>query len=745
MRRSVYVVALCVALSACAQNPTFQEGLNLLEAGDVEAGLAKLDEAAKADPSNREYRQTYFRQRDLALQRFLALAEAARQQGKPDAAEELYKRMLAVDAENPRAKAGIDAVRTERRHRGQLAEAEEFLKKGNSAAAEATVRGVLAENASNRDAQLFIRRIEERALRAAAAGPQLSDSLKNPISLEFRDAMLRNVFEAVARGTGLNFVFDRDVRQDVRTTIFVRNSSIEDVLRFVLVTNQLEKKVLSENTVLIFPNTPAKLRDYQELVTKTFYLANADAKTMGNMIRTLVKTKDMHVDEKLNLVVIRDTPDAVRMAERLVANQDLAEPEVMLEVEVMEVGSNVLTELGIHYPSSVSFSLVGSGGTPGTLTLREWQNRNSDLVRMTISDPFLALNFRNQLDRSNLLANPRIRVKNKDKARVHIGDRVPVITTTTTATGFAAESVTYLDVGLKLDVEPTIFLEDEVAIKIGLEVSNIAREIRSSSGTLTYQIGTRNAATTLRLKDGETQVLAGLISDEDRKTANQIPGIGDLPVLGRLFGSHLDTQNKTEIVLLITPRVIRNLARPELRFEEFPSGTEAAIGAPPLYLQRTAVQTSGKTSAAPAPFGGAQPSAVKITLEAPASIPAGQEFTLQVSLSTENALRSGLLDFAFDPSRLRFASAEPGALLTSVDKEPSFRANAPEAMGRLNISFAAKADVTGSGELAKLRFQVVGAAAGAPTIRLEALSLSGPKGEPIAAPLPPPTILSLTR
>jgi len=744
MRRSFSAVALCVTLAGCAQNPTFQDGLNLLEAGNVEPGLAKLEEAAKADPRNREYRQTYIRQRDLALQRFLALAEAARQQNKPDAAEDLYKRMLGIDAENPRAKAGVEAVRTERRHRSQLAEAEEFLKKGNAAAAEATVRGVLAENASNRDAQLFIRRIEERALRAAAAGPQLSDSLRVPISLEFRDATLRNVFEAIARGTGLNFIFDRDVRQDVRTTIFVRNSSIEDVLRFVLVTNQLEKKVLSDNTILVFPNTPAKLRDYQELVTKTFYLANADAKTMGSMIRTLVKTKDMHVDEKLNLIVIRDTPDAVRMAERLVANQDLAEPEVMLEVEVMEVGSNVLTELGIHYPSSVSFSLVGAGGTPGSLTLREWQNRSSDLVRMTISDPFLALNFRNQLDRSNLLANPRIRVKNKDKARVHIGDKVPVITTTTTATGFAAESVTYLDVGLKLDVEPTIFLEDEVGIKIGLEVSNIAREIRSSSGTLTYQIGTRTAATTLRLKDGETQVLAGLISDEDRKTANQIPGIGDLPVVGRLFGSHLDTQNKTEIVLLITPRVLRNLARPELRFEEFPSGTEAAIGAPPLYLQRTAVQTSGKTSAAPAPFG-AQPSAAKITLEAPATIPAGEEFTLQVSLSTETALRGGLLDFAFDPSRLRFVSAEPGALIAAVDKEASFRANAPEAMGRLNISFAAKADVTGSGELAKLRFQVIGSAAGAPTIRLEALSLTGPKGEPVAAQLPPPTILSLTR
>src|SRR6185369_12567601 len=166
-----------------------------------------------------------------------------------------------------------------------------------------------------------------------------------------------------------------------------------------------------------------------------------------------------------------------------------------------------------------------AAGTPGQLTLREWQNRNTDLVRLSFSDPFIALNFRDQLGRSNVLANPRIRVKNREKAKVHIGDKVPVITTTATATGFASQSVTYLEVGLKLDVEPTIYLDDEVGIRIGLEVSNIAREIPGAGGALTYQVGTRNANTVLRLRDGETQVLAGLISDEDRKSINQVPGL----------------------------------------------------------------------------------------------------------------------------------------------------------------------------------------------------------------------------
>ncbi len=363
MRNLVLLFLLLV--TGCAQNP-HREGLALLEAGNVEAGLAKLEEATRLNPTSREYRQAYFRNREIALHRLFSLASNARQQAQWDEAEALYRRMLLIDPQNPRVTAALNSLAMERRQRQTLTEAEQLFKQGSMPLAEAKLRGVLAENATNRDAQLLLRRIEEGKLRAAAAGPQLSASLKEPITLEFRDVMLRQIFEAISRTTGLNFVFDRDVRQDARTTIFVRNSSVEDVLRFVLVTNQLERKVLSDNTVLVYPNTQAKLRDYQDLVTKSFYLANADAKATGNMVKALVKTRDMYIDEKLNLLVMRDTPDAIRMAERLIATQDLAEPEVMLELEVLEVSSNLLYDLGIRYPDSVSMSLVGAAGTPGS-------------------------------------------------------------------------------------------------------------------------------------------------------------------------------------------------------------------------------------------------------------------------------------------------------------------------------------------------------------------------------------------
>jgi general secretion pathway protein D len=412
------------------------------------------------------------------------------------------------------------------------------------------------------------------------------------------------VFDVLARAANLNFLFDKDVRTDQKTTIVVRDAQVDDVIRLILATNQLEQKVLNETTALVYPNTPQKLREYQDLVVRTFYLANADVKQSANLIRTILKTRDIFVDEKLNMLVMKDTPNAVRLAEKLIAAQDLAEPEVMLEVEVLEVGVNRLLNLGLQYPTSVAWSLVGGGtststtppdttggtgttttttGTPGVLSLPEWLNRSASLVRLTVSDPLFVLNLQKQDNNTNLLANPRIRVKNREKAKVLIGDRVPVITTTAAATGgFVSQSVSYLDVGLKLEVEPLIYLDDDVGIKLGLEVSNITNTITSTDGTVTYQIGTRNANTVLRLHDGETQILAGLINDEDRLTANKVPGLGDLPVVGRLFSSNSRTNNRTELVLLITPRLIRNLVRPDAGVVEFAAGTEASSSGGPL-------------------------------------------------------------------------------------------------------------------------------------------------------------------
>ena len=192
------------------------------------------------------------------------------------------------------------------------------------------------------------------------------------------------------------------------------------------------------------------------------------------------------------------------------------------------------------------------------------------------------LNLRLEDGDTNVLASPRIRVRNREKAKIMIGSRVPVITNAvtpvSTGTPVITGSVQYLDVGLKLDVEPDIHLDNEVVIKVALDVSSIIKEVpNEQSGTLAYEIGTRNATTVLRLKDGETQILAGLISDEDRKTASKVPGLGQMPVLGRLFSSHKDNGTKTEIVLSITPRIVGSARLPDAREVEYWAGTESSL------------------------------------------------------------------------------------------------------------------------------------------------------------------------
>jgi len=746
MKRIALLFPACMLLAACVGNEIFKDGRALIEKGDTEAGLAKVEEAIRLEPRNREYQIYLVRQRESAVQRQLALGDEARRTGRLDEAGTAYRRALSMDRANARARAGLESLQTDRRHHDSVVEAEAALKKKDLETAYAKTREVLNANPSHREALALLRAIEQASPPLDLHGPQLRARFRSPVTVEFREATLRQIFEFIGRNTGLNFLFDRDVKPDQRATVFLRDTPVEEVLQFLLMTNQLDQRVLNESTLLVYPRTPAKQREYQELITKSFYLGNANAKQALALIKAMVKTRDVFIDEELNLVVLRDTPEAIRMAERLLAGQDLAKPEVLLEVEVVEVSSSLMKEIGIRYPDRISFSLVGAGGTPGTLTGPEARNIDSNLVRISFTDPLFVLNFKDELGRGNLLANPRIRVKNREKARVHIGDKVPVITTITTATGFAAESVAYLEVGLKLDVEPEIYLENEVGIKVALEVSSIVQEIKSATGALNYRIGTRLASTNLRLRDGETQALAGLISDEDRATTNRLPGLGELPVIGRLFGSTLDTVNKTEIVLLITPRVVRNLARPDFRVAEFASGTEAAAGAPPLRLHTVSPATAVPAPArAPVPSGAAPAKPVAIALQAPAHVMSGDEFKIVVHLAGNTPLRSAVLDFAFDPSRFTVVRVEEGALVKSAGPEAGLRTSAPEGTGRLAVSITSKADFPAAGELAVVTLKAATPTPSTASIVLEGVTLTDAGGRALTATLPPPHLVSLLR
>lgn len=598
LSRSGLALLALTLLAGCATNQAFREGERLIQEGRTEEGFKQLEQAVREQPGNVEYRTALVRAREMHIARLLSEADAALRNGQLDEAQARYSDVLRLHPENPRAPAGLAAVEMVRRNEGLIREAEAALRRDDYEAARLRLRAVLAQAPDNARAAALLKQVDEKAGRPQGVQiPQLAPSHRRPVTLEFRDAPLRSVFDALSRQSGINFVFDKDVHIDTRITVFARNTAVADAIDMILATSQLNKKVLNPNTLLIFPNQPAKLREYEELVVRAFFLSNLEAKSALTLVKTLTKSRDVYVDEKLNLLFVRDTPDAIRLVEKILAVADQAEPEVMLEVEILEVKRSRLLDLGVQWPNQFSVlaretqtSVAPIGQTTQQIQTKVNAPLTIELLKgLDASDilvgPTPAVNLRKDDADVKTLANPRIRVRNREKAKIHIGDKVPVITSNVTATGVTSESVTYLDVGLKLDVEPQVYLQGEVAIKVGLEVSNIVRQVKSAGGSLTYQLGSRSANTVLRLKDGETQVLAGLISDEERAAASKVPGLGDLPVLGRLFSTKRDDKNKTEIVLLITPRILRNLERPELTQAEFFAGTEGSVSDRPLLLR----------------------------------------------------------------------------------------------------------------------------------------------------------------
>ena len=614
---------LALLLGACANLPV-DEAERLSREGRYEEALATLDAALQRAPDQPALRTAHSRQLDRVVVQVLARADVALASGRLDEADRLAERARSLASGHARL-AAVDAQR-------------------------ALARATLQRQAAARAQAL-------QAASAPAAAPPplpaaLSAAFQKPVGLEFREATLRQVFEALARSTGVNFVFDKDVRGDAKVTVFLRQVSLDEALRVILATQQLDRKLLNDTTVLVYPNTAAKQREHQELVTRTLYLANADARQVLTLVRTMAKTRDLHADERLNLLVVRDTPEVVRQVERLVATLDMPEPEVMLAVEVMEVASSKLDQLGLSWPTSVQYGITGASG------LVEIGNRAN--FTASIANPALLATLRGDSGSTNLLANPSIRARNREKAKVQIGDKLPVFTTTSTANVGVSTSVSYLDVGLKLEVEPTVQLDGDVTIKVALEVSNLLREVSGPAGSLAYQVGTRSSSTTLRLRDGETQVLAGLINDEDRQRAVGVPGLSTAPVVGKLFGTQSDTRNKTEVVMLITPRILRQVTPLAVAAATITSGTDSQPGAPSLRLgagARAGVAAGRGAApdarqATPTPVAAA-PAGASVLLSATGQARVGE--TVLVTLQSNSGLSvSGTL--LFDPQTLQDAS-----------------------------------------------------------------------------------------
>jgi general secretion pathway protein D len=762
-RRIAGTILIVALIAGCAADKLHREGLDAMAKGQYESGVALLGEAAQRDPHNVMFRIDYQARREAAVQQLVAMGDNARLAHRLDAAAAAYRRALAIDPHDNRAQNGLGGLDGDARHAEAVAQAVKDFERKDLNAADGKLRAVLHEDPGYAPAQDLAAKINA-ARGPITVTPRLKTRDNHKVTLQLRDAPTKMVFEVLSRETGINFILDKDIKGEGKTTIFVQDVPVEQAIDLVLDQNALAREILADNMVLIYPNVAAKQKEYEQQLVRTFYLTNAAPKEVEGMLKAVLGAKTMFIDERTSVLVMRDTPDTVRMAEKLVASLDVAEPEVMLEVEVLEITRSHVQDLGIQYPTTATLTpspITKAANTTGGLVLSDLQHQNSSTIG--ISALSVTLNAMKQAGVANTLASPRIRVRNKEKAKVLIGSKEPVITNTTTptagGTAVVTGSVQYLDVGLTLDVQPTVYLDSDVAIKINLEVSSILKQVQTSGGTIAYEIGTRNASTFLRLKDGETQILAGLIQESDTRTANTIPGLGDIPILSHLFGTHHTDQQKDEIVLSITPRIIRTQPRPSADTTEFWYGTEtrtrsipygaasesgtaepgahapalpivpntgAGAGTPPPQTQATpsdaaphgalaatAVPATVASNAPPPAAGGSTsgagapaPAASALTLDGPSQARVGEQFQVSVRLATDQSITKLRSQLRYDASALQLVDASTGDLVPAAAGGPKVDTHTAGG-AQLDIGTTADEPVQGNGTLMVLTFKAL--------------------------------------
>src|SRR3954469_9570182 len=407
--------------------------------------------------------------------------------------------------------------------------------------------------------------------------PVLNPRSDKPISLEFpQPVSLFSIYRALGQAFGINVLFDPNLR-DQEISIDLKDVTAQAALETLMRAAGHFYKVMDEHSIIIAQDTPQNRRTYEDLVIQTFFLSNADLKETLTILRSLIDARKIATNEQLNAIILRDTADKVKVAERIIEANDKSKAEVVVDVELLQINSQKLRDLGVALSSysigqqlSVpSGTTTGTGGTGGTTTTPSGI-RLSDLQFINQSNWFLTLpnfvyNFGKQNTDAQLLPKPQLRISEGEKANLVIGDRVPIPLTTfnTQNAGNSGgiipiTSFQYQDVGIKIELEPRVHHNQEVTLKMKIEVSNLNGNVAGANGESQPIIGTRVIDSVIRLKDGETNFLAGLIRTDETTTDRGVPGLSDIPLLGRLFSNKHQEGARTDVILTMTPHIVRN-------------------------------------------------------------------------------------------------------------------------------------------------------------------------------------------
>jgi general secretion pathway protein D len=742
----VYLLVLFIAialLAGCAgSKPPERISADLLmEQGKWEEAIVAYQEMLKDDPFNSAVQSKLAVAKGLAATAYVDQGRAFLKEHKTQLALESFKRALLLDPSRVEVQQLVGQALRAKEAEDNLLVGQKLLKAGRLEEAAEALEQALQFDPSLTAAQDALVQVAE-ALRAAKTGPSASSGSRQPVTLKFQNARTKEVFEVLARAGGINFLFDKDLKDDP-ITIFVKDTTFDDALNLILKTQNLFIRRVAPDTILVVPKSKQKMDQYQDLMIRTFYISNGKAKDLVNLLRTMLESKRVYVNEEVNAIVIRDSPEKIKLAERIIYANDRKPGEVMFEIEVLEVDKTKSDRFGVNFPKQLGAALVPPGTTTFPAAGTATQFTYSQLTSLGPSSYLFLLPasiildfFKSESD-AKTLANPKLRVVNNKQGKINIGDKVPILLSTTSTipgvvpgtipTQSTITSIEFKDVGVKLSIEPTMHLNYQVSLKLQIEVTRLGDLVTLQDNPLIrqFRFGTRTAETTLTLKDGESVVLGGLIQDEDRTTVTKVPGLGDIPALGWVFKAETRDVVRTDVILTITPHIVRSLEMPNADEQAFWSGTEETYALKPLFTETAAVVDRSPALVSAMPPSTPPPTApltsAILSVRPPDAVASlGQPTTVELLVDNVEGLVESNLTITYDPKILEFREAQEGEFLKrgraatmSVDVNP--------VAGTVALQLRrAEGDpgTSGGGVLASLTF--LGKAPGVSQIGLEA-------------------------
>ncbi len=455
-----------------------------------------------------------------------------------------------------------------------------------------------------REGKTELQTLIERARDLPPPGLDIPQGIKMPESLTFRDASSRDVYTAIARLANISIIFDSAFRE-TPVTVDLRNSTLEDALGTVAGATRSFFRVTAPKTIVVIPDTPAKRREYEEEIVQTFFLSNADLKETMDLLRMVLDARRISPTTAINALTVKDTSERIAAVARLINAIDKARPEVIIDVELLEVDRTKLQEYGLQIASPGSAGINGSASIAsdnGSVNLRTLRNLSqSDLLFANL--PTLYYRLLKTDTHTRTLANPQLRTADGLQAQAKFGEQVPVPVTTFApiATGGTPQqpitSFNYQNIGVNIDITPRTHHDDDVTLALNVAVTSISGS--GFGGLPTF--GNREIKTTIQLRDGETNMLAGLIRDNERHSVEGIPGLSDIPLVGRLFSHTSKTTDQTDIILTLTPHIIRvlDLAEVDLRAFRVARDAVAPLAEPLLPIEPPKPPEKPKDEAVP--------------------------------------------------------------------------------------------------------------------------------------------------